>query len=80
MNERLDCDRVMQGVTEYLDDALPPGAREPFEEHLSTCLNCSRYVQEIRQTVQRLGAQPREPMPRRMKENLLSALHNRQSA
>lgn len=80
MNGRLTCDDVVGGITEFLDDVLPPGGRERFEEHLSTCVNCSRYFEEIRQTVQRLGAQPREPMPQRMKETLLSALHNRQSA
>lgn len=80
MDVRLDCEDVKQRASDYLDEALPPGAREPFEQHLATCVNCARYLQEIRQTIHRLGTLPREPMPDPMKELLLRALHNRQSA
>jgi anti-sigma factor (TIGR02949 family) len=80
MDTRLACDDVMQRVTEYLDEALPPGAQGAFEQHLAECVNCTRYLQEIRQTVHRLGALPREPMPASMKDRLLQALHSRQSA
>jgi len=80
MDTRLACDDVMQRVTEYLDDALPPGAKGAFERHLAECANCTRYLHEIRQTLQRLGELPREPMPSPMKDRLLAALHNRQSA
>jgi anti-sigma factor (TIGR02949 family) len=80
MDTRLACDDVMQRVTEYLDAALPPGAAAAFEQHLAECVNCSRYLQEIRQTIHRLGTLPREPMPARMKDRLLQALQNRQSA
>jgi anti-sigma factor RsiW len=80
MDTRLACDDVMQRVTEYLDEALPPGAKGAFERHLAECVNCTRYLQEIRQTVYRLGALPREPMPASMKDRLLQALHSRQSA
>ena len=77
---RLACDDVMQRVTEYLDEALPPGAKGAFDQHLAECVHCTRYLQEIRQTVHRLGALPREPMPASMKDRLLRALHSRQSA
>jgi len=80
MDTRLACDDVMQRVTEYLDQALPPGAKEAFERHLAECAKCARHLQEIRQTIHRLGALPREPMPTSMKDRLLQALHSRQSA
>ena len=80
MDTRLACDDVMQRVTEYLDEALPPGAEEALERHLAECANCNRYLQEIRQTIQRLSALPREPMPASMKDRLLQALQSRQSA
>lgn len=80
MDSRLACDDVMQRVTEYLDGALPPGAAAAFERHLAECANCTRYLQEIRQTIHRLNALPREPMPAAMKDRLLQALHSRQSA
>ena len=80
MDTRLACDDVMQRVTEYLDQALPPGAQGAFERHLGECANCTRHLQEIRQTIHRLGALPREPMPASMKDRLLQALHSRRSA
>ena len=80
MDTRLACDDVMQRVTEYLDKALPPGETTALERHLAECVNCTRYLQEIRQTIHRLGALPREPMPAPMKDRLLQALHSRQSA
>jgi anti-sigma factor (TIGR02949 family) len=80
MDTRLACDDVMQRVTEYLDEALPPGAKGAFEQHLAECVNCTRHLHEIRQTIHRLGALPREPMPASMKDRLLQALRSRQSA
>jgi anti-sigma factor RsiW len=80
MDTRLACDDVMQRVTEYLDEALPPGVTADLERHLADCANCTRYLQEIRHTIHRLGALPREPMPAPMKDRLLQALHSRQSA
>ena len=80
MDTRLACDDVMQRVTEYLDEALSPGAKGDVERHLAECASCTRYLQEIRQTIHRLGALPREPMPASMKDRLLQALHSRQSA
>lgn len=80
IDTRLACDDVMQRVTEYLDEALPPGAKPRFEQHLAECANCTRHIDEIRQTVQRLGALPREPMPAAMRDRLLQTLRSRQSA
>jgi len=80
MDTRLACDDVMQRVTEYLDEALPPGAKEALERHLAGCASCTRHLQEIRHTIHRLGALPREPMPASMKDRLLQALRSRQSA
>ena len=80
MDTRLACDDVMQRVTEYLDEALPPGATKAFEQHLAECAACAGHLQEIRQTIRGLGALPREPMPAPMKDRLLHALRSRQSA
>ncbi|HET7275071.1 MAG TPA: anti-sigma factor [Longimicrobiaceae bacterium] len=70
----------MKRLTEYLDEALPPGTRKRLEQHLAGCAGCSLDLNEIRTTVSRLRALPGEKMPIGMKENLLRALHNRQSA
>ena len=70
----------MERVSEYLDDALPPGDRERLEEHLAGCAACARQVHGLRETLLGLQSLPREPMPATMKERLRQALHDRQSA
>lgn len=73
----LTCRQVADRASDLLDGKLPPGERERFECHLAACGSCTRFVQEIRQTVRRLNSLPREPMPPGMKERLLQALHDR---
>lgn len=75
--DRLTCQQVEVRASDLLDGKIPPGEREPVERHLSACGSCTRFVQEIRQTVRRLNALPREPMPPGMKERLRQALHDR---
>ncbi|WP_328988529.1 zf-HC2 domain-containing protein [Kribbella sp. NBC_01245] len=39
-----------------LDDVLPPDWRTGFEHHLDECDGCTEYVEQIRLTLQALGA------------------------
>jgi anti-sigma factor RsiW len=80
MYVQLGCEDVTQGLTEYLDEALPPGRRDRYERHLAHCAHCARHLHELRQIIHRLGALPHEPMPAPMKERLLHAHQSRQSA
>lgn len=80
MYVQLGCDTVMQGLTEYLDEALPPGEQERFQHHLATCAACGRHLQQLQQLLQRLATLPRESMPAPLKEPLLRAHQSRQSA
>lgn len=73
----LTCGQVADRASDLLDGKIPPGERARVERHLAGCGRCSRFVQEIRLSVRRLNALPREPMPPGMKERLLQALHDR---
>lgn len=75
-----ECNTVQQALTEYLDEALPPGERERFEQHLAGCASCAHHLHRLRQTLQRLASLPREPMPTPLKEHLLRSHSNRRSA
>jgi anti-sigma factor RsiW len=52
----LTCQELVELVTEYLDDALPPHERERFEEHLLTCPGCQTHLTQMQQTIRILGA------------------------
>ncbi|EUA20252.1 MULTISPECIES: anti-sigma factor family protein [Mycobacterium] len=53
--ETMDCNELVELVTEYLEHALDPAVRARFEAHLSECDGCENYVEQFRTTIQTLG-------------------------
>lgn len=53
--QALSCQEVVELVTAYLEDALPPGRRALVQAHLDACDDCARYLDQIRATVAALG-------------------------
>jgi anti-sigma factor RsiW len=45
------CAEAIELVTLHLDDALDDRDRRLFERHVDACTGCSRYVAQIRQTI-----------------------------
>jgi anti-sigma factor RsiW len=66
------CQELVELVTAYLDDALPPGERARFEAHLAECDDCSAYVAQFVQTLNALGALPAEELDRDTRDSLLA--------
>ena len=46
----LACAEIVELVTDYLEGALPPGARAQVEAHLAGCDGCAEYLQQIVRT------------------------------
>lgn len=69
--DTLACLELVELVTEYLDDALPPVDRARFERHLMTCDGCTTYVEQIRQTIAATGSIGPEVIPPEGVERLL---------
>jgi len=46
----MDCDQLVELVTDYLDGALEPATVAAFEAHLTECEGCEVYLQQIRDT------------------------------
>jgi len=59
----MTCKELVELVTDYLEDALPPAARTRFDEHLAACPFCTTYVEQMRQTVKTLGSLPEASIP-----------------
>jgi predicted anti-sigma-YlaC factor YlaD len=51
----LTCRELTELVTDYLEDALAPGERVRFEEHLETCAGCRAYIGQVRSTIWAAG-------------------------
>jgi anti-sigma factor RsiW len=56
----LTCQELVELVTEYLEQTLPPADRARFEAHLAGCRGCRTYLEQMRQTIQLLGTVPEE--------------------
>lgn len=55
MNNTLCCQELVELVTDYLEGVLPPTERARFEAHLSECMGCAHYVEQIRLTISAAG-------------------------
>ena len=49
------CTEAIELVTLHLDDALDDHDRRLFEAHVDGCTGCTRYVAQIRQTIDLTG-------------------------
>ena len=69
----LTCHEVVELVTDYLEDALPPDERRRVEEHLSGCEGCTRYLAQMRETIRLTGMLTEEQIPEQQKTVLVEA-------
>jgi anti-sigma factor (TIGR02949 family) len=77
VNTEFSCQEMIEVVTNYLDDALPPDEQQRFERHLSYCAGCNTYVDQIRETIRRTGMMPREEsLPPALREEILARFRN----
>ena len=61
----LTCRELVELVTDYLEETLPPTERARFEAHLADCDDCPLYLGQMRLTIRALGALTEERVPRR---------------
>ena len=54
-SDELACHDLVERVTDYLENALPPPERARLEAHLSRCPGCHGYLEQMRQTIAVLG-------------------------
>ena len=71
--DRLNCQMLVQLVTEYLEGALIDDERARFEAHLARCPPCETYLVQIRRTIEICGSLPAESIPEDAKRDLLAA-------
>jgi predicted anti-sigma-YlaC factor YlaD len=72
-SNELSCQELVELVTEYLEGTLPAQERVRFEDHLAICPGCSNYLDQMRRTIQMVGALKEEAIPDDAKEQLLRA-------
>jgi predicted anti-sigma-YlaC factor YlaD len=55
-SSEITCQELVELVTEYLEGSMAPGRRLLFEEHIAFCSPCSRYLNQMRETIAITGA------------------------
>ena len=73
--EDLPCQELVELVTDYLEDALPPAERARFDAHLAECPGCGTYVEQMRTTIA-LRRRERRPRERPEVSGLLEAFRD----
>jgi anti-sigma factor RsiW len=53
--DELTCQELVELITDYLEDALPPAERDRFETHLAGCTGCRNYLHQMRRTLAAVG-------------------------
>jgi anti-sigma factor RsiW len=51
----LDCQELVELITDYLENALPRKQRRRLTKHLAGCENCTEYLEQMRTTIALTG-------------------------
>jgi predicted anti-sigma-YlaC factor YlaD len=77
MSERgLTCREMVEIITDYLEDGLPPEDRRRVEDHLRICEGCTNYLEQMRETIRLTGMLSEQQIPEDQKEQLLQAFRS----
>jgi anti-sigma factor RsiW len=71
--EDVQCRDVVEVVTAYLENTLPPDERDLVEQHLLVCDGCDAYIEQMRQTIEIVGRAESDDLPEQMQKALLAA-------
>ena len=69
----LSCQELVELVTDYLEDALPPPERARLDAHIRDCDGCTAYLEQMRTTIALTGRLTAEEIPPQSLEPLLRA-------
>ena len=72
----LSCRQVVDLVTEYLEDVLPPDERLAFERHVAICPPCRGYLSQMRRLQEVTGTFKADDVPERLRASLLEAFRD----
>jgi anti-sigma factor RsiW len=72
----LDCNQVVELVTDFIEGALDASTAQRVREHLADCPGCDAYVEQIRETVGALGRLPADTLSPQAQATLMDAFRD----
>ncbi len=73
---QLNCQEVLELVTDYLEQALLPEMQAQFEEHIAECPGCDTYLEQVQQTIMLLRKLTEQQMFPKTKQELVEIFRN----
>jgi anti-sigma factor RsiW len=67
------CQEMVELVTDYLEDALPPPERARFEAHIAVCEGCTMYLRQMREMLDVMGELTTDSISPQAETDLLAA-------
>jgi len=71
MTPAFTCQELVEVITDYLEEKLPPPERIQFEAHLASCQGCYNYLAQMRRAIALTGQLSAETIPAANKDELL---------
>lgn len=66
----MNCNELVEVVTDYLEGAMSPSERERLEKHKASCPGCINHVEQMRATLTLLGRVLDDDLPQDSRERL----------
>lgn len=76
MTSELTCRELVEVVSDYLEDRLPPRDRLRFEEHIVICAGCTAHLEQMRQAILLIGELREVEMAPEARDGLLRAFRD----
>ena len=70
--DEIVCRELVELVTPYLEDELPPNERALVDQHLASCDGCTAYVQQMRLTIKAIGHVSEDAITSQTREDVLA--------
>ncbi len=74
--DELNCQEVVELVTDYLEQALLPEIKAQFENHIAVCPGCDTYLDQVQQTITMLRKLAEQSIFPETKQELLEMFRN----
>lgn len=71
--EALSCQELVELVTDYLEGALEPADKHRFDSHIARCDGCTRYLEQLRETIRLTGTITTDDLTPEAERALLAA-------
>lgn len=72
----VNCQQVVELVTDYVEGALPASERLAFEQHVAACPPCRAYFAQMRTVIRVAGSLREDDLPEPVREKLVGAFRD----